>query len=311
MSAAVLGLAHDLPPRQPVGNVQRPIAAEPGGASDLALVPARRALERAGLDIGAVEFIVFATMTADVTFPGSACFFQDKLACGTIGALDIRGQCSGFLLGLMVADGYLTTGRYRNVLLAASEVHSSGLDYSERGLRVASLYGDGAAVVILGRGGAGAGLLSVVCHGDGRHYDRFWCEYPASRQHPVRVTLEDFRHGRHFPSIDFAAVKEFGVGCVPEVVREALVAAGTELGEIDCFILSHVLPDVVEESAERLRIPPNRLIAAGEGYGHLTAASLPVALSEAVEAGCVGAGAKVCLATAGAGFTWGAAVLAL
>jgi 3-oxoacyl-[acyl-carrier-protein] synthase-3 len=310
MPTALLGLAHHLPPALPVGAVRRPIARDPGGPSDLALDPGRRALAQAGLTPPEIEFLIFATMTPDVTFPGSACYFQDKFGLATLGALDVRGQCAGFLMGLMIADSYLRTGTYRNVLLAAGEVHSAGLDYSERGEAIARLYGDGAAAAVLGER-AGAGLESVVCHSDGRHYERFWIEYPSSRQHPLRVTVENLRAGLHFPRLDLDHVERFGVERLPAVVREALAAANATADGIDCFILSHVLPQVVEQSAAALTIPAGRLLGAGQTHGHLTAAALPVALSEAQAAGRIGAGTRVCLAACGAGYAWGAAVMTL
>ncbi len=308
MPTALLGLAHHLPSTQPVGGVRRPIATDPVGPSDLALEPARQALAQAGIEPEAIEFLIFATATPDVTFPGAACYFQDKFGLGTVGALDIRGQCAGFLMGLMIGDSYLRAGVYRNVLLAAGEVHSSGLDYSERGAAVARLYGDAAAVTVLGER-ADTGLASVVCHTDGRHYDRFWTEYPSSRQHPLRITVEDLRAGRHFPRLDVEHIEHFGAERLPDVVREALAAAETTADGIDCFILSHILPSVVERSAAALGVPAARLIAAGQTHGHLTAAALPVALSEARGAGRIGPGARICLATCGAGYAWGAAVL--
>jgi 3-oxoacyl-[acyl-carrier-protein] synthase-3 len=310
MPTRLLGLAHDLPPDAPVAGVTRPIVSAPVGPSDLALEPARRALAMAGSERHDVDFIVFATMTPDVTFPGAACFFQDKLDCGTVGALDVRGQCAGFLLGLMIADGFLAAGVYRRVLLAAAEVHSSMLDYSPRGASVAALYGDGVAVAVLGDGG-GPGLESIVCHSDGRHHQRFWCEYPASRQHPVRITVENLRAGRHYPALDVPAVEQFGRGRLPGVVNEALSAARVTTADVDCFLLSHVLPGVARKAAERLAIPPAKLIDAGAAHGHLTAATLPVALSEAIESRRLRPGMRVCLATCGAGFAWGAAVLTL
>jgi 3-oxoacyl-[acyl-carrier-protein] synthase III len=310
MPTAIRGLAHSLPPVQSIGPVRRPIFSERGGPSDLALEPARQALADAGLEAEAVEFLIFATMTPDVTFPGSACYFQNKFGLGTIGALDVRGQCAGFLVGLSIADSYLRAGIYRNVMLATGEVHSSGLDYSERGEAVARLYGDGAAVTILGERD-GAGLESVVCHSDGRHHERFWVEYPSSRQHPLRITVDDLRAGKHFPSLDVAHVEAFGVEQLPAVVREAVAAAGTALERVDCCILSHVLPNVVERSAAVLGVRSDRLLDAGQTHGHLTAASLPVALSEARAAGRLDRGARVCLAACGAGYAWGAAVLTL
>jgi 3-oxoacyl-[acyl-carrier-protein] synthase III len=309
MPAGVLGLAHHLPAARSVGGFQRPIASEPGGASDLALPAARQALERAGASVAGVDFIVFATMTADVTFPGSAVYLQDKLGCATVGSLDLRGQCCGFLMGLMAAESYIASGVYRRVLLAASEVHSSGMDYSERGLAVSSLYGDAAAAMLLGP--QESGVEAVVCHTDGRLHDRFWCEYPASRQHPVRITPEDFRLGRHFITIDTETVRTFGREKLPEVVNEALARCATAAEGMDLVVLSHVFPEVADDAALSLGVPPSRSMNAGERHGHLTAASLPLALSEAIEEGRIGSGARVCLAACGAGFTWGAAVLSL
>ncbi|MGD9762957.1 MAG: 3-oxoacyl-ACP synthase III family protein [Candidatus Binatia bacterium] len=310
MSTAILALAHELPAARAVGPVARPIAAAPGGPSDLALGPARRALSAAGLEVGDIDLVMFATMTPDVTFPGAACFLQHKLGCGTTAALDVRGQCAGFLTALMMADAFVSAGQYRHVLLAAGEVHSSGLDYSERGRAVAELYGDGAAAAVLGAGN-GSVVESIVCHTDGRHYDRFWIEYPSSRQHPLRVTVEDLRAGRHYVRIDREHVAAFAHEHLPAVVRAALSQAGRAAENIDAFVLSHVLPEVVEHCAAALAIPKARLIDAGARHGHLTAAGLPVALSEAVANGRLAPGARVCVATCGAGYAWGAAVLRL
>jgi 3-oxoacyl-[acyl-carrier-protein] synthase-3 len=303
-------LAHHLPADAARVGVVRPIASDPGGPSDLALPAAQNALERAGLVVADVELIVFATMTPDVTFPGAACYLQDKLGCGTVGAVDIRGQCAGFLMALLIADSFLELGTYRRILLAAAEVHSAGLDYSERGARIAALYGDAAAVTLLGRGD-GPGLEAVAVHTDGRRHQQFWCEYPASRQHPVRVTLDNMRASTHYPSMDFDAVAAFGREMLPAVVREVLAKAGRQSERVDCFIFSHILPDVAADAAAALQIPGDRFINAGAAHGHLTAATLPVVLSEAITARRLQSGQTVCLAACGAGFAWGAAVLTL
>jgi 3-oxoacyl-[acyl-carrier-protein] synthase-3 len=308
VTTTILGLAHELPPPRGVGRFRRPIVAKPTGVSSLASGVAVKALERAGLGAEDVELIIFATMTPDFTFPGAACFFQRQVGFATIGAMDLRAQCAGFLVGLMTADAFLASGKYSRVLLATAEVHSSGLDFSAPGLPIAELYGDGAAVTILGSG-RGPRVAAVCSGADGRHFDRFWIEYPSSRQHPLRVTPEDLRAGKHYPRIDFEAVAGFARERLPEVVRRVVGDAGTALEKVDCFIFSHVLPGVAEEAAAALGIAAARLRVAGAEHGHLTAASLPVALSEAVQAGALAAGSRVCLATCGAGYTWGAAVL--
>jgi 3-oxoacyl-[acyl-carrier-protein] synthase-3 len=307
MPTAILGLAHHLPPEQRVGAVARPTVTEAIGPSDLALAPGRAALAQAGLDVADIDLVAFATMTPDVTFPGAACFFQYKLGAGTTAAIDLRGQCAGFLTGLLVADAYLGAGIYQRVLLAAGEVHSSGLDYSPAGIALAELYGDGAAVAVLGAGEGGC--EAIVVHSDGRHFDRFWIEYPSSRQHPLRITVENLRAGKHYPRIDRDAVTALALAQLPAVVREACERAGASLAQIDLFILSHVLPDVAARCADRLGLAADAWLDAGAAHGHLTAATLPVALSEALASGRIGRGARVCLATCGAGAAWGAAVL--
>jgi 3-oxoacyl-[acyl-carrier-protein] synthase-3 len=311
MRTAILGLGHHLPPVVEQAGVRRPTALEPGGPSTLAVKAATDALTRAGVAVDGVDFIVFATMTPDVTFPGAGCFFQHQLGCGTTGAVDIRAQCAGFLFGLAVADQFIRIGTYKRVLLAGAEVHSSGLDYSERGHAVARLYGDGAGVALVGAGNGSGGVRSIVLHTDGRRHKQFWCEYPSSRQHPVRMTVDDFHRGRHFPTIDFEAVRQFGEDSLTTVIPEALEKADITAERIDCYIIAHVLPEVAESSGAQLQIAPARLNIPARRHGHLTAAALPVALSEAVTAGQLGPGATVCLAASGAGFAWGAAVLTL
>lgn len=310
MPTALLGLAHHLPPDQPVGAVMRPTVSDPVGPSDLALAPAHAALAQAGLGVADVDLVIFATMTPDVTFPGAACYFQHKLGCGTTPAVDVRGQCAGFLSGLLVADAYLAAGLYRRIALAAGEVHSSLVDTSPAGLPIAELYGDGAAVAVLGVG-EGAGLESVVCHSDGRHLERFWIEHPSSRQHPLRITVEDLRAGRQYPRLDREHVAAFARAELPAVVREAVARAGTTLDAIDVYLVSHVLPGVAAEAAGVLELPADRVIDAGAAHGHLSAATLPIALSEALASGRLARGARVCLAACGAGYAWGAAVLRL
>ena len=164
---------------------------------------------------------------------------------------------------------------------------------------------------MVGRGDGTRGVRGAAIHTDGRHHQRFWCEYPASRQHPVRMTAENFRDGRHFISMDVDAVRAFGKESLPAVIGEALQAAQLSAERIDRFIISHVFLDVAESVAQDLNIAPSRLNIPAARHGHLTAAALPTALSEEVAAGTLGAGDTVCLAAAGAGFAWGAAVVTL
>jgi 3-oxoacyl-[acyl-carrier-protein] synthase-3 len=311
MGSAILGVGHYLPEVIERLGVRRPIALDPLGPSKLASHAARSAFAESGLTAADVDFIVFATMTPDVTFPGAGVYFQNELGCDTIGALDIRAQCAGFIFSLAIADQFVRSGSHRCVLVAGGEVHSSGLDYSEKGSSVARLYGDGAGVVIVGSEDGSRGILATAIHSDGRHHREFWCEYPASKQHPVRITVDDIRAGRHFPTIDVDKVRDFAVAAMPSAISEALTQAAVPRDRVDRWILSCVVPEAAEAVVDRLALPSDRVDVPSAKYGHLTAAALPVALSEAMDAGQVGKGAVVALAACGAGFAWGAAVVAL
>ncbi len=309
MGASIVGLGHELPSLEPVAGTSRALVSSPCGPSDLALAASGPALAEAGWSVDSVEMIVFATMTPDVSFPGAGCFLQDKLGAGTVGSLDIRGQCAGYLMGLAVANDLVESGKYERVLLAGAEVHSSAMDTSDAGLPVRSLYGDGGAVAAIARGPGLAELVAVVCGSDGRHHEKFWRPYPSSKHYPQRMTVEDFQQGKQFITIDRDHVAAFGREKVPETVREAVAAGNVALDQVDLFILSHVFPEVAADAARALDLADDRFIVAGAEYGHLTAASLPVALDRARAAGRVASGARVCLAACGAGYAWGAAVL--
>jgi 3-oxoacyl-[acyl-carrier-protein] synthase-3 len=312
MSARILGLGHYLPAEIEVAGVRRPIAVDPVGSSTLGVEAARGALAQAGVGTDAVDFIVFATMTPDANFPSSGCFFQAQLGCDTTGVVDVRAQCAGFVFGLSIAEQFVGAGVYERVLVVGAETHSAGLDYeTESRIPVSRLYGDGGGAALVGTASGAAAIRATAIHADGRQHREFWCEYPSSRQHPVRMTIEDFRAGKHFPTLNTDRVRDFGVDTLPAVIREVLAKAQVDVAAIDRLIIGHVFPDVAESVARRLGVPASRLTVPAARHGHLTAAALPVALSEEVARGSLGAGATVCLAACGAGFAWGAAVITL
>lgn len=308
MGTAISSVGHYLPPMVERLGVTRPIAVEPVGPATLAARAAEPALARAGLNGADIDFIIFATATPDVAFPGSGVFLQHQLGCGTIGALDIRAQCAGFLFGLSIADQFFRAGAYERILLAGGEVHWAGLDESAEGAATARLFGDGAGVMILGAAGS-ASVLAVDIHSDGRHYRDFWCEYPASRQFPRRITAENFAAKGHFPRLDVDAVRAFGADAIETSIRDVLARCELRPADIDRFIVSHAFPDVADLAVARLGVEATRTTVPSRRYGHVMAAALPVALSEDLAAGRIGAGARICLAAAGAGFSWGAAVV--
>lgn len=310
MATTIRGSGRFLPPFVDRGGVQRPIAIDPVGPSTLAADAARNAFAAAGMGAGDIDFVIFATATPDVTFPGAGCYLQHHLECGTVGALDVRGQCAGFLYGLMIADQFVKTGTYDAILLAGAEVHSSGLDYEGEGASLARMFGDGAGVALLTPGDRG-GVLSIDLHADGREHRRFWCEYPASRQHPVRFTMENLAAGAHFPRVDESALRQAGIEQLGRSMRTAIAAADRRPEQIDHFIVSHLFPDVAETALRDLGIEANRASIPSQRYGHIMGAALPVALDEDRCSGRIASGATICLAAAGAGETWGAAVIEL
>lgn len=310
MGTAIASVGHFLPPMVEHHGVLRPIAVDPIGPSTLAARATEAALARAGLNATDIDFIIFATTTPDVTFPGAGVFLQHQLGCGTIGVLDVRAQCAGFLYGLAIADPFLRSGAYERILLAGGEVHSSGLDDSEAGAATARLFGDGAGVALLVRAEESA-LLGIDIHADGRHHREFWCEHPASRQFPTRITEDDIRAGKHFPKLDLEALRTTGAISISQSMRTAMERADLGLADIDHFIVSHVIPEVADEALADLGVEASRATIPARRFGHIMAGALPIALSEQLEAGTLAPGARVCLAAAGAGFAWGAAVIQL
>lgn len=309
--SAVLGSGHYLPPPVERLGVARPIEVAPEGTSALGVRASQAALRAAGLTPPDIDFIVFATINPDVTFPGAACYLQHALGCGTIGSLDVRAQCSGFVYGLSIADQFVRCGVYRRVLVVGAELHSVWVDYGPRGADLARLFGDGAGAVVLGPENDGRGILAAALHADGSGHDLFWCEYPASRQHPLRVTAENLRAGGHYPAMDEAAVRRAGAAMLPQVVREVAASASAAVGDIGALMVGHVFPDVAAGAAADLGVDPARVVNPSQVHGHLGAAALPVALSTEMAAGRIGAGSLVCLAAAGAGLTSAAALIRL
>ncbi|HWP66765.1 MAG TPA: ketoacyl-ACP synthase III [Candidatus Limnocylindria bacterium] len=283
-------------------------AAPGAGPSDLAAAAARRALAAGGLTPEDVDLIVFATMTPDIAFPGSGCFLQDKLGCRTIGALDIRAQCNGFLSALATADAFVRAGRVGRVLVCCAEVHSSGLDYTPRAAAVTPRFGDGAGVVVLGPGEPTA-LRSCVLHNDPAGFERFWCEFPASRHYPARMTRPMFEAGRHYYTVDAPALAEQARRSLAAVTHEALAAAGVGPDAIALFLVHYVDPRVAREAAALAGLPAERTLATAEAAGHVAAAGLPIAITEALASGRLRPGDLVCCAAFGAGVAWGGAVV--
>lgn len=283
---------------------------EPMGASELGTRAARKALVAAGKSVDDVDLIIYATLSPDKTFPGDGVLVQAKLGVKAgVPALDIRNQCSGFLYGLQVADAFIRTGTYQCILLIGAEVHSTGLDFTTQGRDVTVLFGDGGAAAVLGpTNDPDRGVLSVHVHADGRFADELHLPYPSSAEMP-RVSVERLASGDQFPKMNGKNVFKHAVTRMPEAILEALQVNGLQISDIDLLIPHQANLRINEMVAKRLEIPPEKMFNNIEKYGNTTAASIPLALDEALQEGKLKRGDLLCLAAFGAGFTWGSALI--
>ena len=284
---------------------------EPGqeAGSDLALKATHIALERAGMDAHEIDCIIYATLSPDYFFPGSGVYLQAKLGIPGVPALDIRNQCTGFLYGLSVADAWIRSGQYRRVLLVGAEVHSTGLDFGPAGRDVGVLFGDGAGVAILGpTTDPDRGVLSTHLHADGRHAETLWCESDASARFP-RISHEDLDAGRQYPRMQGRQVFRNAVARMPESVQAALAAHGLTVADVDLLIAHQANLRINEAVAQQLGLDAERVYNNIQRFGNTTAATIPIALDECVQAGRLKRGDLLVLTGFGSGFTWGSAVI--
>jgi 3-oxoacyl-[acyl-carrier-protein] synthase-3 len=295
--------------RQRTGIEQRHWVPEDGGvgSSDLALQAARIALDRAGWKPDDLDLIIFATLSPDIFFPGPGCLLQHKLGLKRTPALDIRQQCTGFLYGIATADAYVRSGMARRVLLACAEVHSTGLDISTRGRDVSVIFGDGAAAVCLEglETDAPQGVLGAALHADGSLAEALMTEVCASRLNP-RISQALIDEGRHYPKMEGRTIFKEAVTRLPEVALEALGKAGIGIGDVDLFIPHQANLRINQYFQESMKLPEGKVFHNIQRYGNTTAASIPMALDEAIEMKILGEGSIVLFLALGAGLTWGA-----
>ncbi|EMS79413.1 3-oxoacyl-ACP synthase III family protein [Desulfotignum phosphitoxidans] len=297
--------------RQRTGIKQRYWINEDCGASDLGAEAARMALDNAGWQAEYLDFIIFATLSPDIMFPGSGCLMAGKLGLNKTPVLDIRQQCTGFLYGLATADSYIKSGLANRVLLVGGEVHSSGLDKTTRGRDVTVIFGDGAAAVCLEGVDTddNVGLLASALHADGNHADSLMTELPASRlmqRIPPGLPFDD---PRYYPVMDGPAIFKKAVRMLPKVTHEALEKANISLDEIDLVVPHQANKRINEAYGQFMKLDPSKIFHNIEKYGNTTAASIPLALHEAMAQERVGkSGDTVLFLGLGAGLTWGASI---
>jgi 3-oxoacyl-[acyl-carrier-protein] synthase-3 len=275
----------------------RHVAAEGQLASDLALPAAQRAMEAAGVTGSQIDLIIVATTTPDIIFPSTACILQAKLGIAGCPAFDVQAVCSGFVYGLTIADLFIKAGQAKHVLLIGTEVYSRILDWTDRGTCV--LFGDGAGAVVVAASDQ-AGILATKLHADGSHKEMLCV--PGS-VHAGKVW------GNPFVQMDGGGVFKFAVRVFEEGANEVLAAAGLGVGDVDWFIPHQANIRIMEATAKKLGMPKEKLIATVHHHGNTSAASIPLALDEAVRDGRVQSGQTLLLEGVGGGFTWGAVLL--
>lgn len=287
---------------------------------------AKIAIERAGLTPQDIDFIVFATICPDYYFPGCGVLVQRAMKMKEIGALDVRNQCSGFVYALSVADQFIKSGMYKNILVIGSEKHSFGLDFSTRGRNITVIFGDGAgAVVLQPTEEKGSGILSTHLHSDGESAEMLamfnpgthanhWTTEPVADFDDAELAQMFMSHkmidkAQLFPNMDGPAVFKKAVVKFPEVIIESLTANGLTTKDLDILVPHQANLRISQFIQHKLGLRDDQVVNNIQKYGNTTAASIPIALCEAVEAGRVKKGDLVCLASFGSGFTWASALI--
>jgi len=292
----------------------------------MAVEASKIAIERAGITAQDVDFIVFATLSPDYYFPGCGVLLQRALHMKEIGALDVRNQCSGFLYALSVADQFIRTGMYKNILVVGSEKHSFGLDFSTRGRNISVIFGDGAGAVVLQPAQKeGQGILSTHLHSDGESAEilamfnpgthaNHWVPEPVATFDKAEIGQMFMSHrmiddAQNFPNMDGPAVFKKAIVKMPEVVEEALHANGLTVSDINMLIPHQANLRISQFVQHKLKLSDDQVYNNIQKYGNTTAASVPIALCEAWESGKIKDGDLVCLTAFGSGFTWAAALI--
>jgi 3-oxoacyl-[acyl-carrier-protein] synthase-3 len=287
---------------------ERRFVTQPCGSAQLALPAALEAIENAGLAKSEVDFILVATTSPEHLFPGTSSYLQALLELPGVPTLDIRVQCSGFVYALSIADAYIKTGLYKNILVVGVEVQSVGLNLSTAGRDTAVLFGDGAGAVIVSRSDSESAILSTHLFGDGRFANELWVEAPLGDRGP-RISPEMLAEGRQYPKMNGRQVFKHAITKFPEVINIALAANNLKVNDVALIIPHQANLRITEAVAQRLEITMEKIYSNIHKYGNTTAASIPLAMYDALEEKRYKKGDYLILAAFGSGFTWASAAL--
>jgi len=286
---------------------------------------AKIAIERAGTTPQDIDFIVFATLSPDYYFPGCGVLLQRAMKMKQVGALDVRNQCSGFVYALSVADQFIKSGTYKNVLVVGAEKHSFGLDFTTRGRNISVIFGDGAgAVVLQPTTDENRGILSTHLHSDGTDAEILAMYNPGTHANHWKENLASFNkaeiadmfmshqmidNAENFPYMDGPHVFKTAVVKFPEVILESLSTNGYQPADLNMLIPHQANLRIAQFVQHKLKLRDDQVYNNIQKYGNTTAASIPIALCEVWEQGKIKEGDLICLAAFGSGFTWASALL--
>jgi 3-oxoacyl-[acyl-carrier-protein] synthase-3 len=324
----ILGTGHAVPPRvvtnddlaklmdtsdewitQRTGIRQRHWIVEGETGTALAREAAEHAIAASGISASDLDIIVFATSSPDHMAPGNGVLLQHMMGLGTVPAIDIRTQCSGFVYGLHMADAYIRSRLYRTVLVVGAEVQSTGMDISDRGRNTAVIFADGAgaAVVQAHDDPDGSAVLGWDLHGDGAHAEKLWVDAPGAVYHPRNQA--EFLDNKCFLEMDGREVFRHATTRMPESVQAAMKQAGVTPDQLTLLIPHQANLRISEMVQKQLGLRDDQVYNNIERFGNTTAATIPIALDECVRAGCLKRGDLLAITAFGSGFLWGSAII--
>jgi 3-oxoacyl-[acyl-carrier-protein] synthase-3 len=291
---------------QMTGIRERRIAADGENTTDLAVNAAEACLKNANFDAAELDMIIMATYTPDRLYSASGCVVQDRIGATKAAAFDIEVACSGYVYGLTIAAQFIKSGMYKNVLVIGADINSRFMDYTDR--KVSILFGDGAAATLVSRCEPGIGVLESVLGSDGSGSEKLFLPAGGAKMPASHQTVEN---NLHYMYMDGNAIFKWSVRKVPKVMDEILAINNLTFDDIQLVIPHQANIRIIEAIAKRFDCPMDKMFVNLDKYGNTVAATIPIALHEAIEEGRVAKGDKVLLIGFGGGLTWGGQVITI